>query len=152
MAGMRRKLGLATEDEGDARSAQDLLNAMAEARGRLHQDVPGTRSAKRRQGAAAVRRARQVRRLGRALARTPGARAAGRRGRRAAMQSVNPVYIPRNHRVEAVLAAAIERDDYGPFEEFLKVLARPFEERAEFADYAEPAPADQSVYRTFCGT
>ena len=68
------------------------------------------------------------------------------------MQSVNPVYIPRNHRVEAVLAAAIERDDYGPFEEFLKVLARPFEERAEFADYAEPAPSDQGAYRTFCGT
>jgi len=82
------------------------------------------------------------------LAREPQDAAA----RRAAMQSVNPVYIPRNHRVEAVLAAAIERDDYGPFEEFLKVLARPFEERAEFADYAEPAPADQCVYRTFCGT
>jgi len=72
--------------------------------------------------------------------------------RRTAMRSVNPVYIPRNHRVEAVLAAAIERDDYGPFEEFLEVLARPFEERAAFADYAEPAPADQGVYRTFCGT
>ena len=41
---------------------------------------------------------------------------------------------------EAVLAAAIENDDYRPFEEFLAVLARPFEERAEFAAYAEPAP------------
>ena len=34
----------------------------------------------------------------------------------------------------------------------LTVLARPFEERAEFADYAEPAPANQCVYKTFCGT
>jgi serine/tyrosine/threonine adenylyltransferase len=32
------------------------------------------------------------------------------------------------------------------------VLSRPFEERAEFADYAEPAPDDQGAYRTFCGT
>jgi uncharacterized protein YdiU (UPF0061 family) len=67
------------------------------------------------------------------------------------MKSVNPVYIPRNHRVEAVLAAAIERDDYAPFEELLTVLSRPFEERAEFADYAEPAAPDPG-YRTFCGT
>ena len=58
--------------------------------------------------------------------------------RRAAMQAANPAYIPRNHRVEAALAAAVERDDFAPFEELLKVLARPFEERPEFAAYAEP--------------
>ena len=68
------------------------------------------------------------------------------------MHQANPAYIPRNHRIEAALAAAIEREDFGPFEELLKVLARPFEERAEFAAYLEPAPADQGVYRTFCGT
>ena len=68
------------------------------------------------------------------------------------MRQVNPIYIPRNHRVEAALAAAVEREDFGPFEELLKVLARPFEERVEFAAYAEPAPADQRVYQTFCGT
>jgi uncharacterized protein YdiU (UPF0061 family) len=39
-----------------------------------------------------------------------------------------------------------------PFEELLKVLARPFEDRAEFAAYAEPPPEDQRVCQTFCGT
>ena len=72
--------------------------------------------------------------------------------RRAAMHAANPLYIPRNHRVELALTAAAEREDYGPFEELLAVLAKPFEERPAFAVYAEPAPADQGVYRTFCGT
>ena len=49
--------------------------------------------------------------------------------------------------------AAIEREDFGPFEELLVVLASPFEERRrEFAAYAEPPDASQSAYRTFCGT
>jgi uncharacterized protein YdiU (UPF0061 family) len=72
--------------------------------------------------------------------------------RHAAMQAINPLYIPRNYRVEAALSAAIENDDYGPFEELLVVLARPFEERPEFAAYAEPPPEDQRQYRTYCGT
>jgi uncharacterized protein YdiU (UPF0061 family) len=73
--------------------------------------------------------------------------------RKAAMDAVNPAYIPRNHRVEAALAAATDEGDFGPFEELLQVLARPFEERPDFAAYAEPASEEQQrSYRTFCGT
>ena len=67
------------------------------------------------------------------------------------MRSVNPAYIPRNHRVEAALVAAAE-EDYAPFEELLLVLARPFEDRPEYAAYAEPPAAEQRVCQTFCGT
>ena len=49
--------------------------------------------------------------------------------RRAAMRAVNPAFIPRNHLVEAALAAAVERQDFGPFEELLEVVARPYEEQ-----------------------
>jgi uncharacterized protein YdiU (UPF0061 family) len=70
-----------------------------------------------------------------------------------AMRQVNPVYIPRNHRVEEALAAAVERGDYAPFERLLAVLSRPFDAQAGSAAYAEPAPAaTQQGYRTFCGT
>ena len=70
--------------------------------------------------------------------------------RRAAMRAVNPLYIPRNHRVEAALKAATENDDYGPFEELLAVLARPFEERPQYAAYAEPPSEDeQRNFRTY---
>jgi uncharacterized protein YdiU (UPF0061 family) len=72
--------------------------------------------------------------------------------RRAAMQAVNPVYIPRNHKVEAALAAAIQDDDFAPFEELLVVLARPFDERPGFESYAEPPSGDSKNYRTYCGT
>jgi uncharacterized protein YdiU (UPF0061 family) len=70
-----------------------------------------------------------------------------------AMRAVNPVYIPRNHRVEAALYAAVEQGDFSPFEKLLAVLLRPYDEQAELADYAEPALAAQSAgYQTFCGT
>jgi uncharacterized protein YdiU (UPF0061 family) len=70
-----------------------------------------------------------------------------------AMRQANPVYIPRNHRVEEALAAAVERSDYAPFERLLAVLSRPFEFHADFAAFADPAPAaEQQGYRTFCGT
>ncbi len=70
-----------------------------------------------------------------------------------AMRAVNPVYIPRNHKVEEALDAAVERGDYAPFEKLLAVLKRPFDERKDLAAYAEPATARESAhYQTFCGT
>ena len=70
-----------------------------------------------------------------------------------AMRAVSPIYIPRNHRVEEALAAAVEHDDLGPFEQLLAVLERPFAEKPGLARFAEPAPAQVTAgYRTFCGT
>ena len=68
-----------------------------------------------------------------------------------AMDRVNPVYIPRNHRVEEALAAATD-DDLGPFRRLLDVLAQPFDERPGLESYAVPAPPGFGGYRTFCGT
>jgi uncharacterized protein YdiU (UPF0061 family) len=69
----------------------------------------------------------------------------------AAMDRVNPVYIPRNHRVEEVLAAATE-GEMGPFRRLVDVVSRPFEERPGLTDYAGPAPAGLAPYVTYCGT
>jgi uncharacterized protein YdiU (UPF0061 family) len=71
---------------------------------------------------------------------------------RDAMRAVNPAYIPRNHLVEEALNAAIERDDFIPFEQMIEVLARPFEERPGFERYAQPPEPEERVLRTFCGT
>jgi uncharacterized protein YdiU (UPF0061 family) len=51
-----------------------------------------------------------------------------------------------------VIAAAVERDDFGPFEELLEVLSRPFEDQPAFAHYAEPPQSHERVHQTFCGT
>jgi uncharacterized protein YdiU (UPF0061 family) len=69
----------------------------------------------------------------------------------AAMRAVNPAVIPRNHRVEEALSAAEEHDDLSVLHRLLAVLASPYEATAESAPYREP-PADDSCYRTFCGT
>ena len=68
-----------------------------------------------------------------------------------AMNAVNPIYIPRNHKVEEALQAAVV-GDLTQFEKLLTVLANPFAERAGLEEYASPAPADFGPYTTFCGT
>jgi uncharacterized protein YdiU (UPF0061 family) len=69
----------------------------------------------------------------------------------AALRKVNPAFIPRNHRIEAVIAAAL-RGDLAPFEELTTVLARPYDDQPRFAAYAEPPLPEQRVLQTFCGT
>jgi uncharacterized protein YdiU (UPF0061 family) len=68
------------------------------------------------------------------------------------MRAVNPAFIPRNHRVEAVIQAAVQGDDFGPFEELLQVTSRPYEDQPAFAHYAEPPQPHERVTQTFCGT
>ena len=82
-----------------------------------------------------------------------GRRSTAGEARAARMRSVNPWVIPRNHRVEEALAAASDDDDLGPFERLLDALRRPYDEIADHAAYAEPAPVEVTAcYRTFCGT
>jgi len=149
MAGLRRKLGLFTEQEGDGELAQDFLNI-------LNDHGTDFTLAFRRLGDGTARGLFEEPAAFDAWAGRWHARIASEpqdeATRRAAMQAANPLYIPRNYRVEAALTAAIEDGDYGPFDELQAVLARPYEERPEFAAYAEPPGPDQRTYRTFCGT
>lgn len=68
-----------------------------------------------------------------------------------AMDSINPVYIPRNHLVEEALAAATE-GEMGPVERLLTAVSDPWTERPGLEEYALPAPESFGPYRTFCGT
>jgi len=68
-----------------------------------------------------------------------------------AMDSVNPVYIPRNHLVEEALAAATS-GDVDPLNRLLEAVGAPFDERPGLERYAAPAPDDFGPYQTFCGT
>lgn len=67
------------------------------------------------------------------------------------MNGVNPIYVPRNHLVEAALQAAAA-GDMAPFEMLLDVLSAPFQRRERLDAYEHGAPADASNYQTFCGT
>jgi serine/tyrosine/threonine adenylyltransferase len=155
-AGLRSKLGLFTERDGDQALAQDLLDAMA----KNHADF--TLTFRRLSEAALNPDDKDVRQLfadpavydewavrwRQRLSDEPQDPAK----RRAAMRSVNPAFIPRNHRVEAVIEAAVNRDDFAPFEELLTVLSHPYEDQPAFASYAEAPEPHQRVLQTFCGT
>ncbi|UKK85239.1 YdiU family protein [Sphingopyxis sp. BSN-002] len=68
-----------------------------------------------------------------------------------AMDAVNPVYIPRNHLVEAALGAA-ETGDLAPWLELLEVVRNPYTPRPVWALFAGPAPTGFGPYTTYCGT
>ena len=68
------------------------------------------------------------------------------------MRKVNPAVIPRNHRVEQALNAAVEHLDYGPFEKLVEVLASPYEELEGQNEFMLPPKPEEHVMQTFCGT
>jgi uncharacterized protein YdiU (UPF0061 family) len=156
-AGLRKKLGLFTAEDGDRALAQDLLEAMAKNQAdftltfrRLSDaalDPADARSIRPLFADPAVYDEWAVR-----FRERIGCETQDTAMRQAAMRSVNPAFIPRNHRVEAVIEAAVNRDDFAPFEELLAVLSKPFENQPALAGYADPPEPHQRVLRTFCGT
>ncbi|MBS9721714.1 YdiU family protein [Tianweitania sp. BSSL-BM11] len=68
------------------------------------------------------------------------------------MRRANPALIPRNHRIEEAIKAAIEHADFTPFRRLNSVLSRPFDDQPEQSDLAIAPEPDQRVLRTFCGT
>jgi uncharacterized protein YdiU (UPF0061 family) len=72
--------------------------------------------------------------------------------RQAAMQTVNPVYIPRNHQIEAAIRAAEDQGDFSVFHDLHEVLQNPYEYRAGKDDYLQPPQPHEEVRQTFCGT
>jgi uncharacterized protein YdiU (UPF0061 family) len=148
LAGMRRKLGLRTDEAGDAELIQSLLAWMQKYRAdftNTFRDLSDGPPADDEYQDPDFRAwyARWQERLGRD-GQPPDAVVA-------LMRSVNPAVIPRNHRVEEVLSAAEDRDDLSALRDLLAVLASPYEARADVARYREPPP-DECGYRTFCGT
>jgi uncharacterized protein YdiU (UPF0061 family) len=69
------------------------------------------------------------------------------------MRAVSPVYIPRNHKVEEALKAAVYEGDLKPYEHLLLVVTAPFADNDAWAEYSTPAEAAVTArYQTFCGT
>ena len=67
----------------------------------------------------------------------------------AVMQAANPAVIPRNHRIEQMIEAAVA-GDMAPFERLMTALATPFEETDP--ELQRPPTEDEIVPATFCGT
>jgi serine/tyrosine/threonine adenylyltransferase len=156
-AGLRAKLGLFTEQEDDQALAQALLDEMAKGAAdftltfRRLSEAAGDPESDQEVGRLFTEHEAYdawAERWRQRIGQEPQSPAE----RQAAMRAVNPAFIPRNHRVEAVIKAAVDSGDYGPFEELLTVLAKPYQDQPEFAAYAEPPLPEERVCQTFCGT
>ncbi|MDO9442897.1 MAG: YdiU family protein [Beijerinckiaceae bacterium] len=157
LMGLRKKLGFKTDHDQDLALSQDLLARMAE------QKADFTLTFRLLCDAAADMRADEPLR---ALFSDPTAfddwAVAWRsrlaieplppEARRNAMRRVNPAFIPRNHRVEAMIEAAIDRGDFSLFEELNAVLAQPYDDQPGREEYSKPPLASDRAYQTFCGT
>jgi serine/tyrosine/threonine adenylyltransferase len=157
VTGMKAKIGLAQEEDGDLDLVQGLLSLMKDGQAdftltfRRLADVAESDTA---QGALAATfrdptaiapwitewRARLAR------------EAQSAHERAQAMRLVNPAFIPRNHRIEQAIRAAEDDGDFSLFEALLSVLSKPYEDQPGFAAYAAPPAPSEEVLRTFCGT
>jgi uncharacterized protein YdiU (UPF0061 family) len=68
------------------------------------------------------------------------------------MKSSNPAVIPRNHKVEEALDAAVEARDYGKMLKLLDVLSQPYTRTQEQQAFAQLPPPSSRRYVTYCGT
>jgi uncharacterized protein YdiU (UPF0061 family) len=143
LGGMREKLGLFNADSEDLGLAGELLEIMAREQWDFTNTFRNLNPAAEAPGLNAwqakwqARLSRQPQTIEDALAR---------------MRKSNPAVIPRNHKVEEALAAAVASGDLGPMHRLLEALSNPFEDASEKEHYRSPAPAGSETYQTFCGT
>jgi uncharacterized protein YdiU (UPF0061 family) len=157
LAGWRRKLGLATQEDADAALVEDLLDAMQRNQADFTLIFRGLcDAAESEEGEMGVRslfvnpgdyeewasrwRARLMR------------ESLGPQVRAEAMRQANPAVIPRNHRIEQVIDAAVNAQDFAPFAELSTVLSQPYRSVKGFESYADPPQPGERVLQTFCGT
>jgi len=143
LGGMREKLGLFNAESEDLGLAGELLEIMAREQWDFTNTFRNLNPAAEAPGLGVwqakwqARLSRQPQTIEDALAR---------------MRKSNPAVIPRNHKVEEALAAAVASGDLGPMHRLLEALANPFEDASEKEHYRSPAPAGSETYQTFCGT
>jgi uncharacterized protein YdiU (UPF0061 family) len=167
LAGARSKLGLSTPEAGDLALIEDLLNAMAqnqadftltfralceaagqEAVASAAADSSTTDSDLQALFANPQECEKWLRRWRERLTRD----SQDSQVRAQAMRRVNPLVIPRNHRIEQVIVAATERNDLQPFNELSTALAQPYRALMGLDRYADPPRPEERVLQTFCGT
>jgi serine/tyrosine/threonine adenylyltransferase len=150
LSNLRAKLGLTTEQDGDAELADDLLRLMAQ--DRADYTITWRRLG---QGVAAARDCFIDRAGFDAWAERYAARCQAEPGdaaqRSERMNRVNPKFVLRNHLAQSAIERA-ESGDFGEVQQLLKVLERPFDEQAEHEAYAGFPPDWASSLEVSCSS
>ncbi|KAA9011873.1 protein adenylyltransferase SelO [Niallia endozanthoxylica] len=150
LSGMREKLGIMNEEQEDQALIDDLLHMMQKHRADFtntfraltldRPEVIDMKGIKAFDDWYAKWKAR--------LDRQEGTQESAQQ----LMRSSNPSVIPRNHRVEEALKAAVEQNDFSVMEKLVDVLSKPFAHSPEHEEYCKLPDATNIPYRTFCGT
>jgi uncharacterized protein YdiU (UPF0061 family) len=152
LEGFRRKLGLFNAEDGDLVLIQKFLDALHTSQAdftigfRSLAHVLQSSSVETRLAAAAFAEWRE--RWTQRLSRQPQTQVDVVN----LLRTSNPAFIPRNHRIEQIIEAAIDREDFSRFHEMTDVLSRPFDEQTDHEFYARPPQHEERVLQTFCGT
>jgi uncharacterized protein YdiU (UPF0061 family) len=149
-AGMRAKLGIFNEEEADEKLIEDLLNMMQ----KYSADYTNTFRALTldKLEDTALFNSDEFKQWNELWQARLSRQQESKEDSQQVMRNSNPAIIPRNHRVEEALEAAVERGDYSVMEKLLEVLSKPFAHTQEQTDFCTvPAETNES-YRTYCGT
>lgn len=150
LAGMRDKIGLTTQQDGDLELCNGLLSCME------GQNVDFTLLFRHLGGeideaVALFDDSSQFRQWLTQWKGRCATESISEPQRYSAMNQVNPLYIARNHKVEEAITAAYE-GDYSLFKTLLSILENPFAPQDGCEDYGLPPPETDEDYKTFCGT
>ncbi|TDL32675.1 YdiU family protein [Jeotgalibacillus sp. S-D1] len=147
---MRKKLGLFNEESGDKSLVEDLLDLM-----KKHEaDYTNTFRALSSEinEKSGLFDTEEFSEWHQRWQERTGRQSESNASSRQLMQDNNPAVIPRNHRVEEALSAAVDKEDYGVMEQLIQVLANPYTQSPEQKDYCTGSDPSHGPYRTFCGT
>ncbi len=160
---MRGKLGLSTVLDNDKELIEDLLNIMAVNKADFtltfyylsQMCIDSTRENSKEQDKATYdlfTDANQFKQWVTKWRQRLGKESLSDEARQSRMQAVNPVYIPRNHQIEAAIRAAEDSGDFSVFHDLHEVLQKPYERQPGKDVYMLPPEPDEVVEQTFCGT
>lgn len=150
MLGMRAKLGIFNEEESDKKIIEDMLSMMQKYNAdytntfyELSHDNPQNISLYNNDEFLKWYELWQSR-----LERQQESKLMSKK----LMQQSNPSIIPRNHRVEEALEAAVNNDDYSVMYHLIDALSKPYNYENDNSEYSKLPPKSNTPYRTFCGT
>lgn len=149
LAGMRAKLGMFNEEKEDKELISELLNLMQQHKADFTNTFKALTFDKLEE--LDLFKAEEFKKWHGKWQERLGRQEQSAEDTQKLMRQNNPAVIPRNHRVEEALDAAI-KGDFTVMEKLLRILADPYEHSTEQTEFCKPAPPSARPYRTFCGT